>query len=370
MKDQRFGLTRHQGFRNIKIHGDDTARTREIVNRHQRGLTRLASRSMGQVSRRSWFVPPTPTTTQNSNRTNRNRGVESNNLVDEIIAAEEFYKDSGSNLDEATLHTLCNDVAKIVRSSGDAGETQTLTTDSTSSFEDSWTLFASDSGSNLSVEPDSAISAQPSLAQSQSALSMHNSPSGTSKRKSAREVVNILFEDVDLQRAELERLNEEYQASQRSKPANNEDSETQPSNQRQENQTRRRESKRTGSKRRRGRGSIEISPGFSLPFIGSNETWDAIVSGRVVVTTCCSCSDELTCSNECTMVICADCWACSHVDQGLNSNNWGNFCTEELEESVGLGIKAVQVREWLRGIARNECAALILKEHESSELYS
>ena len=99
---------------------------------------------------------------------------------------------------------------------------------------------------------------------------------------------------------------------------------------------------------------MEVAPGVNVPLRGSTETWHAIKDGRVTVTTCCACQLELYCIEDAEFVICPDCWVVSSVDQTVGGIPLENedICESDGEKKpasrgVGLGVKAVDVVEWL-----------------------
>jgi hypothetical protein len=90
---------------------------------------------------------------------------------------------------------------------------------------------------------------------------------------------------------------------------------------------------------------IEVVPGMMIPFRSSSETWAAIMEGRVIVTMCSNCSLELTCIDDVELVICADCWVFSPVDQNI-----GNLSLTDQENpscSACIGVKTEDIFTWL-----------------------
>jgi hypothetical protein len=97
---------------------------------------------------------------------------------------------------------------------------------------------------------------------------------------------------------------------------------------------------------------IEVSPGICFPLRGSKETWKAMLDGRLTVTRCCTCQEELTCVDDAVLVICTVCWVFSPVDQSVA----GVVALEHEEEDwiargasrgVGLGVRAAEMQEWI-----------------------
>jgi hypothetical protein len=89
---------------------------------------------------------------------------------------------------------------------------------------------------------------------------------------------------------------------------------------------------------------IDVSPGVSLPLRSSIEIWQAIMHGNVVVTTCYSCSSNLTSIADAELVICADCWVFIPVNQ-LPSGN----CLEGDRKSGGVcvGVEPEEIVQWM-----------------------
>ena len=103
-----------------------------------------------------------------------------------------------------------------------------------------------------------------------------------------------------------------------------------------------------------GKSMMEVAPGVTVPLRGSTETWEAIKDGRVTVTACCACQLELHCIEDAEFVICPDCWVVSSVDQTFGGIPLENEDMAEFDggkrptcRGVGLGVKAVEVVEWL-----------------------
>jgi hypothetical protein len=88
---------------------------------------------------------------------------------------------------------------------------------------------------------------------------------------------------------------------------------------------------------------IEVAPGMKVPLRTAVETWHALLEGRITVTRCSNCYNELTCLDDADLVICVDCWVCSPVDQSTpNIQVEGNTRC-----SACIGMKTEEVFEWL-----------------------
>jgi hypothetical protein len=97
---------------------------------------------------------------------------------------------------------------------------------------------------------------------------------------------------------------------------------------------------------------IEVSPGCHLPLRGSEETWKAIMSGKVTITRCACCEEDLTCVEDAQLVVCCDCWVFSPVDQSiagipLEEETDEEWFTRNKSRGVGLGVKANDIIEWI-----------------------
>jgi hypothetical protein len=96
---------------------------------------------------------------------------------------------------------------------------------------------------------------------------------------------------------------------------------------------------------------IEVFPGCCLPLRGGKETWKAIMKGKITITRCTCCEEDLTCVEDAQLVICSDCWVFSPVDQSIagisleeSDEEW---FTRHEKSGVGLGIKANEMIEWI-----------------------
>jgi hypothetical protein len=96
---------------------------------------------------------------------------------------------------------------------------------------------------------------------------------------------------------------------------------------------------------------IEVSPGYCLPLHGSKDTWKAIMAGKIIITRCTCCEEDLTCVEDVQLVICCDCWVFSPVDQSiagiLLEETDEEWFTRNESSGVGLGVKANDIVEWI-----------------------
>jgi hypothetical protein len=95
---------------------------------------------------------------------------------------------------------------------------------------------------------------------------------------------------------------------------------------------------------------IEVSPGFNLPLVGSRETWKAIRDGRITITKCCSCQEDLTCIDDADLVVCCDCWVVSPVDQSIAGGTPNGTSSTR---RVGMGVKTDDMQEWITAQQRS-----------------
>jgi len=105
---------------------------------------------------------------------------------------------------------------------------------------------------------------------------------------------------------------------------------------------------------------IEVAPGLFMPLRGSDETMDAIESGRARMVICFACNAKLSCVPDCELVICPDCRVVSPVeddeddlhrsmpnlgsgdDNRYDDQSPGHTCSASLpppRRGVGLGLK-------------------------------
>jgi hypothetical protein len=88
---------------------------------------------------------------------------------------------------------------------------------------------------------------------------------------------------------------------------------------------------------------IQVGPDLCLPLKSSAETWKAIVEGRITVIHCWNCSNELGCADDVDLVLCADCWTFSPVDQNNLATTASFEPARSLQRrslrSVGIGVK-------------------------------
>jgi hypothetical protein len=92
---------------------------------------------------------------------------------------------------------------------------------------------------------------------------------------------------------------------------------------------------------------IEVAPGVEMPLISVDETWKAIMEGRITVTTCSCCTTELTCIDEAHLVVCADCWVFSPVDQAIAIATTIDQHRHQHGSSVAIGVKTEAILHWL-----------------------
>jgi len=86
---------------------------------------------------------------------------------------------------------------------------------------------------------------------------------------------------------------------------------------------------------------IEVSPGVSMPFRGSEETWEAIALNRIAKTECLGCSIQLYCVEDAELVVCPDCQTMSPAYQ-LGAEGEDNV----RRSGLGLGFKEEQLVQW------------------------
>ena len=87
---------------------------------------------------------------------------------------------------------------------------------------------------------------------------------------------------------------------------------------------------------------IEVSPGVTMPFRGSEETWEAIALNRIVRTECLGCSIPLYCVQDAELVVCPDCQTMSPA----HAEGSGEDPFKNNRSGLGLGFKEEQLVQW------------------------
>ena len=82
---------------------------------------------------------------------------------------------------------------------------------------------------------------------------------------------------------------------------------------------------------------MEVSPGFVLPVISASETWEAILDGRITVTSCICCSIDLHCNMEATHVLCPQCGIIGHTESDGNNTN---RTRHSVGQKIAIGVTA------------------------------
>lgn len=72
-------------------------------------------------------------------------------------------------------------------------------------------------------------------------------------------------------------------------------------------------------------GMIAVAPGLVLPLISAHDQLQEVLEGRVVVTECSCCHQELTCSEDAEYLLCEDCMVCSPIDERVIRQRVGAF---------------------------------------------
>lgn len=95
-----------------------------------------------------------------------------------------------------------------------------------------------------------------------------------------------------------------------------------------------------------GEERIEVGPGEFLPLYGPCHTFQALVTGNILVTKCLTCLENLMVQPNGDLVICSDCWILSPVIT-FGSDGGELFNEDRPPASVGMGVKANEVKQWL-----------------------
>jgi hypothetical protein len=86
---------------------------------------------------------------------------------------------------------------------------------------------------------------------------------------------------------------------------------------------------------------IDVAPGVTLPLRRSAETWKAIMDGRVIVTPCFCCTQDLTCIEDAELLACSDCWVFSPIEQPNQQHG-------RRSSGVCIGVRAEDIMEWIQ----------------------
>jgi hypothetical protein len=91
---------------------------------------------------------------------------------------------------------------------------------------------------------------------------------------------------------------------------------------------------------------VDICPGIVQPLRSSDESWQAIMEGNVVVTQCCCCSQELTCIEDAEYIVCSDCM----VFNRLHKKSEFVLADGQRRHARGvcIGVSSNDIVEWLR----------------------
>jgi len=97
------------------------------------------------------------------------------------------------------------------------------------------------------------------------------------------------------------------------------------------------------SGRRVGPMHIEVSPGVSMPFRGSEETWEAIALNKITQTECLGCTILLYCVQDAELVVCPD---CQTMSPAYVEGRGGEDPFKNRRMGLGLGFKEEQLVQW------------------------
>ena len=93
--------------------------------------------------------------------------------------------------------------------------------------------------------------------------------------------------------------------------------------------------------------TVEVTPGVHLPLVCAQETWEAILDGKITVATCQCCNDPqqlLYCIETANLVVCPTCWVISPVDDHEGSAAAVSSNDNNDQRVVGIGIKMEDVQ--------------------------
>jgi len=96
---------------------------------------------------------------------------------------------------------------------------------------------------------------------------------------------------------------------------------------------------------------VEVSPGVLIPLMSAQDTWKAIQAGRIMVSTCLVCQEELTSADSVQFVTCSDCWSINAIHQvKRNTAKVEDERTTESHEKkqvLGVGVKNHEIVQWI-----------------------
>jgi hypothetical protein len=106
---------------------------------------------------------------------------------------------------------------------------------------------------------------------------------------------------------------------------------------------------------------LEVAPGIMLPLKPIQETWSGIREGRINITICIQCQDELTCVDDLRFVVCGDCWTLNPVDRrqqqrpgnGDDDDDDDDIPLDPTKDFIGLGVKNTDIVAWMEGGCRS-----------------
>jgi hypothetical protein len=105
---------------------------------------------------------------------------------------------------------------------------------------------------------------------------------------------------------------------------------------------------------------LEVAPGISLPLKSLQQTWAGIRTGRINISTCLQCQEELTFVDDLRLVVCGDCWTVNPIDNKRPGGGGGNNDDDEegtllfdpTKDFVGLGVKNSDIVAWMENGCR------------------
>ena len=97
--------------------------------------------------------------------------------------------------------------------------------------------------------------------------------------------------------------------------------------------------------------SIEVSPGVFVSLISAQDTWKAIQAGKIMVSTCLVCQEDLTSADSVQFVTCSDCWSINSFHQvepnSTKIEGEKTIGSHERKQVVGIGVKNHEIVQWI-----------------------
>ena len=96
---------------------------------------------------------------------------------------------------------------------------------------------------------------------------------------------------------------------------------------------------------------IEILPGVFISLLSAQDTWKAIQEGKIMVSTCLVCQEDLTSADSVQFVTCSDCWSINSIHHAERNSTKAEdertIGSNERKQIVGIGVKNHEIVKWI-----------------------